>query len=55
MREVSAACDREGVAEADGGLMLAVVLGPPGEIINTMFPRVQTSNRTTPRVSRRVV
>ena len=39
VRKVSAACDRDGVAEADGGLMLPGVLRPaPGESIGFGFP-----------------
>ena len=38
VREVSAACDRDDVAEAHGGLMLPVVLRPaPGEGISAWF------------------
>ena len=38
MHEVSAAYDCEGVADADGDLMLPVVLRPaPGECISAMF------------------
>ena len=37
VRKVSA-CDRDGVAQADGGLMLPVVLRPsPGESISVLF------------------
>ena len=38
VREVSSACDRDSIAEADGGLMLPVVLEPaPGEGISAML------------------